>query len=117
MRFGTSLRNLRLQRKMTQTEFAEALGTSQSSITAWENETRQPDFATVSKICKFFNVPMSSLIETADDMNASFAVSVAESLHLNPKLKLLFDRSRFLSDSDLDAVLAIVNAIQKERKE
>ena len=40
---------------------------------------------------------------------------VADSLHKNPKLGLLFDRSSYLSETDLDAVLSIVNAISKER--
>lgn len=34
MKFCDNLRNLRIQRGLTQTELAERLGTSQSSITA-----------------------------------------------------------------------------------
>ena len=40
-----------------------------------------------------------------------------EALHQNPTLRLLFDKQKDLSDSDLDAVLGIVNAIMKERGE
>lgn len=115
MRFGDNLRNLRIQRKMTQMELSEKLQTSQSSITAWENGTRQPDFSTVARISSFFNVPMSALIPSAENMDETFVGSVAESLHQNPKLRMLFDRSKFLSDSDLDAVLSVVNAISRER--
>lgn len=38
-----------------------------------------------------------------------------EALHQNPKLRLLFDIQKNLDDSDLSAVLGIVNAIAKER--
>ena len=38
-----------------------------------------------------------------------------EALHQNPKLRLLFDIQKNLDDSDLNAVLGVVNAIAKER--
>ena len=40
---------------------------------------------------------------------------VSEALQHNPKLGLLFDRSRKMSESDLDAILGIAAAILKER--
>ena len=114
MRFCDNLKNLRLQRGYTQQKLAKMLGTSQSSITAWENATREPDFRTIQKLADFFRVPLSALLPSDDTMDDSVG-RIAESLHQNPKLRLLFDRSKFLSDSDLDAVLSVVNAISKER--
>lgn len=117
MDFSTKLRNLRIQRGLTQMEMAEGLGTSQSSITSWEQGRREPDFTTIKRIALFFNVPMSSLLPSSDDLEDGLVESVAEALHQNSKLKLLFDRSKYLSDSDLDVVLGVVNAIQKERND
>ena len=114
MKFCDNLRNLRIQSGLTQTELAERLGTSQSSITAWESERREPDFKTIKRLAEFFNIPIGALLPS-DDVDDEYVGTVAESLHQNPKLKLLFDRSKFLSDSDLDAVLAVVSAIKKER--
>lgn len=114
MKFSENLRAIRKQRGYTQEKLANALGTSQSAITAWENETREPDFKTIKRIADFFHVPMSSLLPSGDSTPAS-CEEMAESLHQNPRLRALFDRSRFLSDSDLDAVLSVVNAIAKER--
>ena len=116
MKFGDNLRNLRLKRGLTQMEFAEQLGSTQSSVTAWECGRRDPDFATVSRIAKFFGVPMQSLLSSAD-VNDVPDENVIEFLHSNPKLRLLFDKSRHLSESDLDAVLAVVNAISRERND
>ena len=116
MKFSTKLRNLRIQRGLTQMELAEKLGTGQSSITAWEQEKREPDFKTIKKIADYFEVPISSLLPS-DDIEESYVNNIAESLHRNPKLKTLFDRSKFLSDSDLDAVLAVLAAINKERND
>lgn len=115
MRFGENLRNLRIARGYTQERLAKMLGSSQASITSWENETREPDFQTIRKLATFFNVPMSALLPSDDTAPEDYAIKVADQLHQNPKLKLVFDRSRFLSDQDLDAVLGILSALQKER--
>lgn len=115
MDFATKLRNLRIQRGMTQMELAEKLKTSQSAITSYEQKKREPDFATIRKIADYFGVPMSALLPSDDAVTEDYVGEIAESLHLNPKLRLLFDRSKFLSDQDLDAVLGIVNAISRER--
>ncbi len=115
MKFSDNLRNLRIQRGLTQMQLAEGLKTSQSSITSWEQERREPDFKTIQKLADFFNVPLSALLPSSDELDDSYVNVVAESLHQNPKLKLLFDRTKNLGESDLDAVLAVVNAISRER--
>lgn len=115
MNFPAKLKNLRLQHGLTQMELAEKLKTSQSSITGWEQGRREPDFRTIQRIAEFFNVPMSALLPSEDNVTDDYVAAVAESLHLNPKLRLLFDRSKYLSDSDLDAVIAVVSAIKRER--
>ena len=118
MRFSENLKTLRLQRGYTQEKLAKALGTTQASITAWENEVREPNFATIKKIADFFNVPMSSLLPTDDVIDDTSEVHrMAESLHLNPKLRLLFDRTRNFNDRDLDAMLAIAESIQRKQEE
>ena len=96
-------------------QLAQALETSQSSITAWETEFRQPDFSTVAKIAAFFNVPMSALLPSSDGMDESYISAVAESLYTNQKLRLLFDAAKFLSPEDLDTVLSVANALNAKR--
>ena len=115
MKFSDNLRNLRLQRGLTQMELAEGLSTSQSSITSWESEKREPDFKTIQKIADYFRVPISALLPSSDDLDDTFVNVVAESLHQNPKLKLLFDHTKNFSEKDLDAVLAIVESISGRR--
>lgn len=116
MNYSDKIRNLRLQRGLTQMELADRLGTSQSSITSWENGRREPDFATFRKLADFFRVPMSALLPSSDEIDEDYVGALAESLHQNPRLKLLFDKSKYLSDKDLDAVISVVSAIQRERE-
>lgn len=114
MDFGNALRELRIRNKMSQMDLAKALETSQSAITAWELNKRTPTFQTAMRIAKLFSVPVSSLFPVTEDVDETLNV-MAKSLHQNPKLRLLFDRTKYLSDADLDAVLGVVAAITKER--
>lgn len=115
MNFPDNLRNLRIQRKMTQMELAEKLHTSQGSVTGWETGRREPDFKTIKKIAEFFDVPLSALLPSSDDVDDDYVTVVADSLHANPKLKLLFDHTKNFSEQDLDAVLAVVKSISGRR--
>ena len=116
MNFGTNLRNLRIQRNLTQQKLADDLGVSQASITAYEVGIREPSFEVVRKFAEYFRVTPSSLMPFGEVSDEEYVQRVAESLHNNPKLGLLFDKSSLLSDADLDAVLTVVNAIAKERE-
>ena len=95
MKFSDNLRNLRLQRQLTQMQLAEDLRTSQSAITSWENGKREPDFKTIERIAKYFNVPLSALLPSSDNLDDAYVTSIAEAFQQNPYLKLLFDRLRF----------------------
>lgn len=114
MNFGDNLRNLRISRGLTQMELAKELATSQSSITAWEVGAREPNFSTISRIANYFHVPISSLMPSSDVLDEDDSM-ISTHLQSNPKLRLLFDRTKYMSDSDLDAVLGVVAAITKER--
>lgn len=115
MNFGTNLRNLRIQRNLTQQKLADDLGISQASVGAYEVGIREPSFEIVKKFADYFNVAPSTLMPFVEASDAEYVQRVADSLHRNPKLGLLFDKTAKLSDSDLDAVLSVVSAISKER--
>ena len=115
MTFGENLRMLRMSAGLSQTELAEAIGVSQVAVSGWETGKKEPNFETCEAIADYFNVPLSSVIVTRDPSTTDLAYLVADSLHSNPKLALLFDRARLLNDADLDVVFSVVNAISKER--
>lgn len=115
MTFAEQLKQLRTARGYSQRKLSEALGMAQSRIGNYEAGLREPDFETLEKIADFFNVPLSSLIASEYGADRELVARVADSLHKNPKLGLLFDRTCYMDDTDLDAVLAVVNAITRER--
>lgn len=117
MNFGTNLRNLRVERHLTQQKLADDMGISQASVAAYESNIREPSFEIVRRFADYFHVPPYSLMPFEKATDDEYVQRVSDSLHQNPKLGLLFDRSRFLSEEDLDAVIAVVNAIRKERSD
>lgn len=114
MTLGEKLKQLRTSRFMTQQKLADELGISQSAIAAYERDFREPDFATVKKIADYFHVTASSLLPSSGDLDADLVQQVTESFRQNPKIGQLFDKVRFMTDTEINAVLAVVNAISRE---
>lgn len=64
--FSNVFKNLRKQHNMTQTEIAEALGTTRSAVGMWEQGKRIPAFEMLEHIAGFFNVDMNYLTGKSD---------------------------------------------------
>ena len=62
MEFGIILKELRKESKLTQTELALHLCTTQDSISLWELGKSYPDIPTLIKISKFFDVSTDYLL-------------------------------------------------------
>lgn len=60
--FYQNLRNLRESDSLSQNQFAQKIGFSQSAVSAWENNTREPGIGALIKISQFFNVSVDYLI-------------------------------------------------------
>ena len=63
MRFGGNLRTLIEERDMTQKELAAKLNIAPSTMGSYVQNTREPDFATLKSIAKFFNVSIDYLLD------------------------------------------------------
>ena len=114
--FGENLKELRKSRGYTQDRFARAINSNQVNVSAWELGTRIPTLATIRHIADVFKVPLSSLITSAESGLADdFVQEVADVLQRDPKVRLLFDKARYMSEQDLDVVLGVVSAISRER--
>ncbi len=60
--FAQNLKQLRKEKKLSQAEFAEILGVSQSAVSAWEAGMCLPVATTVIRIVKFFDVTADFLL-------------------------------------------------------
>lgn len=99
-----------------QADICKALGVSSATASDWCSGKKFPRTDTLQQLADLLGVRFSAL--TKESGPADYAdQEILEALHQNPKLRLLFDRQKDLSESDMDAVLGVVNAIQRERGE
>ena len=61
-KFGVRLRELREERKVSQTQLANHLGYSQNTISRWETSDREPSLDDVIAVARFFNVTTDYLL-------------------------------------------------------
>lgn len=102
-------------------ELSTATGIPKATLQRYiSGKTEKIPMDALESIASALNVSPAYLMGWRDvsvtaDPESDYIHTVSESLQHNPKLGLLFDRSRKMSEKDLDAVLGIVDAILKER--
>ena len=62
MEIGKIIKQLRIENKMTQTELADKLNTTQDTISLWELGKSNPDIFSVVKLTTIFNVSSDYLL-------------------------------------------------------
>lgn len=62
-KIGQFLKQLRNERKLTQTELAEKLGVTNRSISRWENGVTMPDFDLVIELAKYYAVEVMEILD------------------------------------------------------
>lgn len=60
--FGKKLKELRLEKGLSQQKLGEVFGFCNQTVSFWESGSREPDLDTVLKISNFFNVSTDFLL-------------------------------------------------------
>ena len=60
--FGKRLKELRIERGLSQQKLGEMLGFCNQTISFWENGSREPDLDTLLAIAHFFEVGVEELL-------------------------------------------------------
>ncbi len=66
VKFAQRLKELRLDNSLTQAELANALSVDQRTVSNWEKGIREPDFESLMKIARYFNVSADYLLGLVD---------------------------------------------------
>lgn len=64
--FGKKLKELRIEKNLSQKEFGNKIGATQSTIAKWESGDREPSFDILILISKFFKVSTDYLLGLED---------------------------------------------------
>jgi len=62
MDFGTQIKKIRTNSKLTQEQLAQKLNVSRQTISSWENNRNLPDLQMVVQIAQTFNLSLDQLI-------------------------------------------------------
>ena len=65
---GERIKNLRLDKKLSQAQLAKAAGLSQHAIMCWETEKRLPKARSLIILAKFFNVRANYILGLDDKL-------------------------------------------------
>lgn len=64
--FGDKLKELRLNEKLGQVEFAKRIGVSKSIISLWERNESEPRLSSLIAIADYFNITLDYLAGRED---------------------------------------------------
>ena len=63
---------------MTQDDLGKAMNVSYQAVSKWERDESQPDFETMTKIAKLFNVPLGYFAEDSETEEKSDKDTIKE---------------------------------------
>lgn len=126
---ANKIKGRRLELGLTLEEVGRAVGVGKSTVRKWETgliknmgRDKIAALAAVLQLDPVELVPMSGPEAYYDRLKAAGLAGRSaedearlEALHQNPQLGLLFDRSRKMSDEDVDFMLQMADRILKER--
>ena len=127
MKLHDAITKFRTEHGLSQREFAKRCNLSHNTIHLLEKGINPrsgkpliPDTITYKKIADGMGITMNELFTTLDQTEyVSLGTTMTdddrlEALHQNPKLGLLFDRQRKMSEKDIDFMLELAERITKE---
>ena len=112
--FVRNLRYLMNARGISQADICRELGMSSTTVSDWCTGKKYPRVDAMQRLADLLGVLFSTLT-TEGGLQDFEDQQRIEVLHENQTLRLLFDKQCRLDETDLNAVLAVVNAISKER--
>lgn len=120
MGFKDVLKELRINRGLTQDDLSKRIGLAKSTISMYENGNREPNFKTLELFAVFFNVDMNTLFGH-NSQNISYYLNpetakLAQAIHDDPDLRILLDASRDLEPEDIKFVVDLVKKLKRKER-
>ncbi|WP_283590337.1 helix-turn-helix domain-containing protein [Ligilactobacillus saerimneri] len=106
---GQRIRDLRKQKKMSQSELAKIIGVTQTTITAWETGKAEPSSSAVANLADYFGVTTDYLLGRPEEKKEKDSNSV----DLADKKALLTYQGIPLSDEDREIIIRLMRGGQE----
>ena len=112
--FIKNLRFLMEAKGITQADICRALEVSSATASDWCTGKKYPRIDKMQQLADLLGVRFSTLT-TENGLQDYEDQQRLEALHQDPRLGLLFDRTRRMSHADVETMLAVAASILKER--
>ncbi len=112
---GEKIRDLRKAKKMSQSDFASAMGYSRPLIVNWEKNTRDPDTHALLKIADYFNVSIDYLMGREDYFGNYYRQGSPSSEKLTDKERVMLEEFRGLLPEMQDLVITMMKNLHSEK--
>lgn len=107
---GNRIAELRRKRNMTQSDLAEKLEKSTSSIAMWEVGKRDPDSEMITKIANIFDVSTDYLLGLTDDVG----IKQSSDQSTEPEIRAIQRAAKNMSKTDKKKMLNMIKAAFEE---
>lgn len=102
-----NLKKLRIEKRISQQQLADVIGTSQQSINKYENQTTEPDIYTLTLLADFFETSIDYLVGRTD---VRHAVEEVWRCDLNADELELVEKYRQLSRNKRETVQSVIKS-------
>ena len=111
---GLMISTMRRSRGLTQTDLAEKMQVSRSTIAMWESNKREPDLESLEALADIFNVDIGSIVGSPDMDTDTELLALRQALHDDPDMRVLFDLAKDCTPTELRQTIAIIKALKGE---
>ena len=112
--FVKNLRYFMEKNEISQADICRELKVSSATVSDWCNGRKYPRPDAMGRLADLLGVRLSMLTTEEGPQNYE-DLQRLEALHQNPALGMLFDRSRKMSNDDIEFMLQMADRILKER--
>ena len=115
--FKDRLKQMRQSAGLTQSELAEKLGVSTSTVSMYEVGSRKPSFEILEQLADFQPFPLDTDYLMGKASRSVYYLDpetarLAQELKDNPGQRILFDASRNLTPEDIKVVMTVIKGLK-----
>ena len=117
MSFGAKLKELRMNKKMQQSELGNLLNLSPSTISLYESDNRKPTPEIITKVADIFHVSTDYLLGISTSKNKYYDLTEKDEKNIEKTLEKLVEEldnglySKDMEEYDEDSRALLINAL------
>lgn len=111
---GENIRRLRMERGMSQDQFAKIFGITQASVSWIEKGVRDPGIDFIFRIADEFKIPVSSVLPLDRSViNDDISLVISDLIRRKPQWKDVLIQLPHLSDRQMTVVVSMIECLAK----